>query len=111
MSILSKVRYAGHIKSAEGVAADPDKVMAVTIWPQPVDLKSFLGFCGYYRRFIADYERIVKPLTELTKGYAPNQRNRKADINKSNAYLKEAESFGDRWTHHARTPFTKLFSV
>ncbi|KAK7929525.1 hypothetical protein WMY93_005920 [Mugilogobius chulae] len=49
------------------------KVAVVKNWPEPTDLKSlrsFLGFCGYYRRFIASYSTIVRPLTELTKAFA-----------------------------------------
>lgn len=47
-----QVKYLGHIVSAQGVSPDPQKIEAVTTWPQPHDLKSlrsFLGFCGYYR--------------------------------------------------------------
>lgn len=68
------VKYVGHIVSADGVSTDPEKVEAVASWPQPTDLKSlrsFLGFCGYYRRFVANYSTIVRPLTEQTKGYPP----------------------------------------
>ncbi|KAL6470658.1 hypothetical protein MHYP_G00217770 [Metynnis hypsauchen] len=74
-----KVRYMGHIVSAEGIAADTDKIEAVPRWPQPTDLKSlrsFLGFCGYYRRFIAGYSSIVKSLTDLTKGYPPTNKRK-----------------------------------
>lgn len=70
----SKVKYVGHIVSAEGVATDPAKIKTVLTWPQPTNLKtlrSFLGFCGYYRRFIVNYSAIVRPLTDLTQGYAP----------------------------------------
>lgn len=79
-SCQPKVKYLGHIVSSEGVSPDPAKIEAVTNWPQPTDLKtlrSFLGFCGYYRRFIANYASIVRPLTELTKGYAPTQKSKK----------------------------------
>ncbi|KAL6491410.1 hypothetical protein MHYP_G00017550 [Metynnis hypsauchen] len=68
---LPRVKYLGHIVSADGVAPDPEKIEAVTTWPMPTNLKtlqSFLGFCGYYRRFIQNYSAIVRPLTELTKG-------------------------------------------
>ncbi len=44
------------------------KVAAVAKWPMPTkapDLRSFLGFTGYYQRFIKNYLRIVKPLHEL----------------------------------------------
>lgn len=97
----AKVRYVGHIVSAEGIATDPDKVSAVTNWPQPVDLKSLRSFLGFYAR-------IVKPLTELTKGYAPTQQKKKAEAHKSNTYLKESEPFGDRWTPSCTEAFHQI---
>ncbi|KAL0196751.1 hypothetical protein M9458_005291, partial [Cirrhinus mrigala] len=107
----AKVKYVGHIVSAEGIAADPEKVKAITTWPQPGDLKSlrsFLGFCGYYRRFIADYAKIVKPLTDLTKGYAPRQG--KVDPKKAGNYLKDSEPFGERWTPSCTEAFHKIIN-
>ncbi len=65
---LREVKYLGHIVSAEGISTDPDKVASVVKWPVPTkapDLRSFLGFTGYYRRFIKNYSRIAKPLHEL----------------------------------------------
>ncbi|KAG7512030.1 Retrovirus-related Pol poly from transposon 297 [Solea senegalensis] len=94
---LPKVKYLGHIVSANGVSPDPSKIEAVTTWPQPINLKalqSFLGFCGYYRRFIANYAAIVRPLSELTKGYAPTQRGKKTEKDNTKTYLKESEPFG-----------------
>nr|XP_023659188.1 uncharacterized protein LOC111839473 [Paramormyrops kingsleyae] len=98
---MSKVKYLGHIVSAQGVSPDPTKIEAVTSWPKPVNLKtlqSFLGFCGYYRRFIENYAAIVKPLTDLTKGYEPKQKSLKQAIKAVDSYPKESSPFGSRWT-------------
>lgn len=91
-----RVKYVGHIISEKGIATDPAKVEAVTHLKQPTDLKSlrsFLGFCGYYRCFIANYSAIVRPLTELTKGYQPTQHGKKPVKNKG-MYFKESELLG-----------------
>ena len=42
--------------------------MAVHVWPQlqnSTDVKSFLGLCGFYQRFVADYATVATPLTNL----------------------------------------------
>lgn len=60
-----QVKYLGHVVSPEGVATDPDKVAAVRDWKPPTnlaELRSFLGFSSYYRRFIADFAKMAAPL-------------------------------------------------
>ena len=72
----TKVRYLGHVVSQSGVETDPDKLSALSSWPVPNNVKalrSFLGFTGYYRRFVKDYARIVKPLNDLLVGH-PTQK-------------------------------------
>ncbi|XP_026419421.1 uncharacterized protein LOC113315345 [Papaver somniferum] len=62
--------YLGHLISAEGVAADPDKIVVMTTWTLPANLKQLSGFLGltsYYRRFIKGYGTISKPLTDMLK--------------------------------------------
>ena len=62
------INYLGHVISAKGISTDPDKIDALRSWPTPSDvtqLRSFLGFAGYYRRFVKDYSKIAKPLNAL----------------------------------------------
>lgn len=108
----SQVKYVGHIVSEAGIATDPEKVAVVKNWLEPTDLKSlrsFLGFCGYYRRFIANYSSIVRPLTELTKGYPPTQKSKKAQPkDPAKIYLKPSEPFKERWDQSCQHAFKKI---
>lgn len=74
------VRYLGHIVSQNGVETDPAKIEALKTWPRPrnlKELKSFLGFARYYRRFVQDFSKITRPLNDLTIGYPPLQKNQR----------------------------------
>ena len=67
----SKIAYLGHIVSAKGIETDPKKVEAVKNWIIPktiTDVRSFLGFTNYYRRFIKDYAKVARPLNILISG-------------------------------------------
>jgi hypothetical protein len=67
---LREIKFLGHTISQVGIAVDPEKVQEVMDWKPPTtvwQIWSFLGLAGYYRRFIPDFSRIAKPMTELLK--------------------------------------------
>ena len=64
----TEVNFLGHVVSGDGIHTSPEKIHKVVNWPVPENadkLRSFLAFAGYYRRFIKDFSKIIKPLNEL----------------------------------------------
>ncbi|KAJ1579744.1 hypothetical protein NDA12_006262 [Ustilago hordei] len=74
------VEFLGYIIKPTGIEMDPEKVCTVKEWPMPEsihDIQRFLGFANFYRRFIAHFARIAKPLTALVK---PIERFKKFEL-------------------------------
>ena len=67
---LKKVPFLGQVLSEVGISVDQSKVQEVMDWKAPTsvyEVQSFLGLASYYRRFILDLSKIVKPMTRLLK--------------------------------------------
>ncbi|GJZ26502.1 putative reverse transcriptase domain-containing protein, partial [Tanacetum coccineum] len=64
------VQFLGHLIDSQGLHVDPAKIKAVKNWASPTtptEIRQFLGLAGYYRRFIKEFSKIAKSLTELTQ--------------------------------------------
>ena len=78
-----QVKYLGHIVSEDGVATCPEKIKAVTQWPIPStfkEVRQFLGFAGFYRKFIENYAAIAQPLHEIFQGNCKKQGTKKKKV-------------------------------
>jgi len=65
-----EVKFLGYVIGRDGIKMSTAKVEAILSWKAPTsvtEVQSFLGFANFCRRFIRDYSRIARPLTELTK--------------------------------------------
>ena len=70
---LSSIKFLGHIVSGTSLKPDPEKLTVVQNWKTPTsvtEVRQFLGFTIYFRRFIDHYSFIARPLEELTGKYA-----------------------------------------
>ena len=66
--LQSEISFLGFHISADGIHTDPEKISKVKEWKTPSnakELSSFLGFAGYYRRFVKGFSRIALPLNHL----------------------------------------------
>ena len=60
----------GHVVCKEGIRVNPKKIKVVPSWPRPtnvIEIQSFLGLAGYYKKFVKDSSKIATPMTELTQ--------------------------------------------
>lgn len=66
----SDVTYLGHHISSMGIQPDKSKYQAIQNYPTPKnadDVRRFVAFCNYYRRFIPYFSEITSPLNAMLK--------------------------------------------
>jgi hypothetical protein len=66
----SSIDYLGVIIEKGMTCMDPVKITGIKNWPTPTkvkDVRSFLGFCNFYRPFIRGFAHLARPLNELTR--------------------------------------------
>lgn len=105
------VTHLGHVCSKDGISPDPKKIEAVKDWPVPSnigELKSFLGFAGYYRRFVKGFSQMCKPLNDLTSGYVPRKTMKRLGRSPSKDDVTLKTPFGDKWTATCQQAFETI---
>jgi transposase InsO family protein len=70
--LLREVKYLGLIITQHGIKMDPEKIQTIREWEKPKSgnlqqVRRFLGFCNYYRKFIRGFSKIARPLNNLLK--------------------------------------------
>lgn len=97
----TEVKYLGYVVSASGVATDPDKVKAVAEWKRPTttkEVRSFLGFASYYRRFVQGFAKIAAPLHQVVAQVEAGQSRARGRTN----------TLGQAWTPECEQNFQLL---
>ncbi len=66
----TEVDFLGMVITRNTIKMDPIKLARIRDWPTPTTVKqvrSFLGFGNYYRKFISRFAHLTRPLHDLTK--------------------------------------------
>ena len=77
-----RIHYLGHIVSDKGIETDPKKIEAIVKWPGPRtvhEVRKFLGFTNYYRKFVYKYAQIARPMNKLISGENAKKKHRKVE--------------------------------
>ncbi|QRV79678.1 Retrotransposable element Tf2 protein [Ceratobasidium sp. AG-Ba] len=67
---VKRVIFLGLVITPEGISMEEEKIKAIMDWGAPRKIKevqAFLGFVNFYRRFIAEFSKIARPLHDLTR--------------------------------------------
>lgn len=100
--LQERVKFLGHTVSSQGIETDPDKIEKIKNWPRPTnadELRSYVAFTGYYRRFVKDFSKITKPLTDLLP----------PTTTKKNAKMKKTKEW--KWDGECEYTFNRLKEI
>ncbi|XP_057522574.1 uncharacterized mitochondrial protein AtMg00860-like [Amaranthus tricolor] len=67
---ILEISFLGHIVSKGEILVDPEKIKAITDWPilkNVIEVRSFLGLAGYYRKYFENFSKVARPMFELLK--------------------------------------------
>ena len=108
----TEVKHLGYVISEGSIRPDPEKISTVRDWPRPQtvrDVKRFIGFAGFYRRFIPCFSALARPLNDLTVGYAPGGCPKSGK--KSKGQLTLSSSITSLWSDAQEKAFQSLISA
>ena len=101
--VKKSAKFLGHVVSGDGISTDPDKTIAIDNWPVPKttrELRQFIGFCSYYRPYVAKCACIAGPLHDLL-----------TECTKSQKHLKRTVYINDKWLDIHQQAFEQLKSL
>ena len=78
-----EVKFLGHVVDERGVRPDADKIAAVRDWAPPStvrEVRAFLGLAGYYRRFVASFAAIARPINSLLVGITDDEKSHRRKV-------------------------------
>ena len=107
---VDRVSFLGFVIDPTGIHMEGTRISAILQWPVPKsvkDIQIFLGFTGFYRRFVRNYSKVTAPLTDLLKGSGGTTRRGKAGTTQHPFHLSSRglEAFMKLKVLFTRAPF------
>jgi transposase InsO family protein len=99
---VHEIDFLGYIVNVCGVTMEKSRVATILDWPEPTNIRevrAFLGFANFYRRFIKRYSKLAIGLTNMLKEQPDTKTKRR---------VKQAETVGEFLTDEARGSFESL---
>ena len=109
----NEVSYLGRLVSSKGHCMDPKNIKAIdalrSTKPKNIgEVRKLLGFLGYYRRYIKDFARIAKPISDLLTTTVPQQSQQELGKKKSSSKGQVTSSYPVLWTERQTTALNVL---